>query len=370
MDLNAALTVQNLTPPGYFNLSESLETPQATRDFIQWLKSILVQAAREGMDLKKLILTPWLYNHVDPEVGYAPRTPFLQYLLNCYGMGFFEGSNNQAAYLYRLVSSAWSISTIRNILTILQTFSLPPFNWFSEGTGGISTGILVSSLMDTGFVIYSTASSPGTPAPTAYTARDWAVPVDWTNSASEAVKYSKGYISGANIVWCAPRPVSDFGNEYYFSADVPVVVPAEGTVVIVHDDGSGDIGSVYYSDGTAWRKNSYVNADLGEVTPGGARPDPEAISVWSPDPASVDYSIDSQIPPPADGPTEGYGTFATLADNTQYTNKLTIIVNQLAGGNTAISTLIEILKRIKPLEKQFSLMIDEVEYTILDVRQA
>jgi hypothetical protein len=66
----------------------------------------------------------------------------------------------------------------------------------------------------------------------------------------------------------------------------------------------------------------------------------------------------------------GYGTFATLSDNTLYTNKLTIIVEQLAGGITAISTLIEMLKRVKPLSKQFTLLIDAVEYTITDVRQA
>jgi len=363
MDLITELTVKNLTPPGYFNLSDNALQP--TKNYAEWWNNILSLRANEATNLKTLLLSPWLYDHPN-----YPRTPWLQYLLNQYGFGSYLGTNNQAAYLYRLVSGAWDRSFLSNLLRVFELASLPPFSAFTLVSGGISVGNLVSSIIDNGFIIFSTASSPATPSATVYTARDWTVPATWTDEPSEAVSYSRGYISGLNIVWCAPRPVSDFSNDYYFSAAVPVAVASEGTIVIVNDDSTGDIGSVYYSDGTAWRKSSYVNADLGLVTLGGARPDPEAITAWSPDPESITYEISSDIPPVADGNTEGHGTFATFANNSSYTGTLTILLNQNYGGDEARAVLIEGLRRIKPLNKSFLLYIDDVEYTVNDARSA
>ena len=363
MDIAAELTVANLTPPGYFNLSENAKA--ATLAYTSWWNAILQQRASDAVDLKTLILTPWLYAHPD-----TPRTPWLQYLTTLYGVGFFGGTNDQAAYLYRLLSSAWNVSTIYNINMILQTFCMPPFSWFTTGSPGIIVGNLISSLMDTGFIIYSTAASPATPAATAYSARAWSVPAGWTKAAASAVKYSRGYISGGNIVWCAPRPVADFQNAYVFSASVPIAVPSAGTVAIVNDDSTGDIASVYYSDGAAWRKNSTPNDDLGLVNPSGSRPSPEALTVWAPDPSTVTYAVDSQIPPPLTGASEGYGTFATWANNSVYTDQIGIQVTQIAGGATAVATLIECLRRVKPINKLFSLSVSGTTYTITDVRQA
>lgn len=362
MDVIAALTVAELTPPGYFNLSES--ALQSTKDYVTWWNNILSRRANDSVNLKTLLLTPWLYDHPD-----SPRTPWLQYLTTQYGMGFFGGTNNQAAYLYRLLSSAWSLSTIYNINMIIQTFSLPPFSWFTVGSPGVTAGNLISSLMDTGFLIYSTAASPATPAATDYSPRAWAVPTGWTQKAASAVKYSRGYISGTTIIWCAPRPVSDFNNEYVLSADIPVAIPSAGTVVIVNDDGTGDIASVYYSDGIAWRKNSYSNPDLGQVNLSGVRPVPEAITIWAPNPATVAYAVDSSEVPPLDGASQGYGTFATWAENAIFTDEITIQITQIAGGTVALATLIELLRRIKPLNKTFTLDVSGVEYTITDVRQ-
>ena len=363
MDIVSELTVANLTPPGYFNLSEA--AAPATKSYTAWWNNILQARAADIVNLKTLLLTPWLYDHPD-----TPRTPWLQYLTTLYGVGFFSGTNNQAAYLFRLLSSAWSVSTLYNITLILQVFSLPPFSWFTMGSPWISVGNLVSSLIDTGFVIYSTAASPATPAATAYAARNWTVPAGWTQGAASAVKYSRGYISGGNIVWCAPRPVADFQNAYVFSAAVPIAVPPAGTIAIVNDDSTGDIGSIYYSDGAAWRKSSTPNADLGLVDPTGGRPSPEAFTVWAPDPATVTYAIDSQVPPPIGGPTQGYGTFATWANNAIYTDRVTLQLTQIAGGTLAIATIIECLRRVKPVNKLIYLDVSGVgTYTIYDVRQ-
>jgi hypothetical protein len=359
-------TVANLTPPGYFNLGPN--ALQSTKDYVQWWNNILSDMAGDSVNLKTLLLTPWLYDYY-PTSG--PVVPWLQYLLNMYGIGFFTGLNSQAAYLYQLVSSAWSTSTIFNITMILQTLSLPPFSWFTGGNPPITAGNLVPSIMDTGFIIYSTAgSAPATPTPSDYSPRNWDVPAGWANSAASATYYCRGYISGATVVWSAPRPVSDFENAYVFSAAVPVAVPTAGTVAIVYDDSTGDIGSIYYSDGSAWRKNSTPNADLGLVNPGtGTRPDPEAITVWAPDPTTVSYAIDSAIPPQSDGPTEGYGTFASWADTAIFNDQISISVTQIAGGTVALAVLFELLRRIKPVNKTFSIDISGTQYTITDMRQ-
>jgi hypothetical protein len=364
MDLMTEMTVSKLTPPGYFNLAS--DAPATHKAYITWWDAILTGRAAQAVALKSLILTPWLVSHLD-----YPRTPWLAYLLKQYGVGFFGGTNNQAAALYKLVSNGWNRSTIKNVLLVIQTLCLAPFSWYdSTLVPQIMTGNLLPSVTDTGFIIYSTAgSAPATPGPTTYAARSWVTPAGWTNTAASATFYSRGYISGATLVWCAPRPVSDFANPYVFSASVPLAVASAGTICIVASDGTGDSGTVYYSDGSAWRKSSYTNIDLGLIVPLEARPVPEAITVLAPNPASVSYAIDSQQPPPAAGPTAGYGTFSTWSATAIMANEITIRLHQLAGGSIAVATLFELLRRIIPTGKTFVVDIDGTKYNITDTRQ-
>jgi hypothetical protein len=364
MDLTAKMTVAKLTPPGYFNLADN--APATHKAYITWWNAILASRSSQAVALKNLILTPWLVDHLD-----YPRTPWLDYLLRQYGVGFFGGTNNQAAALYKLVSNGWNRSTIKNVLLVIQTLCLAPFSWFdSTLIPHVITGTLLPSVSDTGFIIYTTdGSAPSTPSPTTYAARGWVTPTGWTSIASNATFYSRGYISGETLVWCAPRPVSDFSNPAAFSASVPLAVAAAGTVCIVANDTDGDCGTVYYSDGTAWRKNSYANIDLGLINPALNRPVPEAITVLAPNPSSVTYAIDSQQPPPADGPTAGYGTFSTWSNTAVITNEITIRLHQLTGGSVAVATLFELLRRIIPTGKTFVVDIDNVKYYITDTRQ-
>ena len=365
MALTNKMTVAKLTPPGYFNLAD--DAPATHKAYITWWNAILSGRAAQATALQTLILTPWLVSHLD-----YPRTPWLDYLLRQYGFGFFGGTNNQAAALYKLISNGWNRSTIKNILLVIQTLCLAPFSWFdSTLVPQIITGNLLPSVTDTGFIIYSTAGSvPSTPSATTYAARGWITPTGWTNAAASATFYSRGYISGATVVWCAPRPVSDFLLPCTFSASVPLAVGSTGTICIVATDSAGDYGVVYYSDGSAWRKNSYTNADLGLITPGVLRPVPEAITVFAPNPASATYAIDSNQPPPVSGPTAGYGTFSTWSATAIMTNEITIQLHQLAGGSIAIATLFELLRRIIPTGKTFIVDIDTVKYYITDTRQA
>ena len=362
MDIISALTVANLTPPGYFDLIES--APEDHKAFITWWNNILLKRSTDAVNLKTLMLTPWLVDHLD-----TPRTPWLQYLLTQYGFGFFEGTNNQAALLYRMISSAWSTSTIYNIKLVLQTLCLPPFSWFVGGSPEIYAGSLVRSLMDTGFIIYSTNASPTTPSATTYSPRSWSAPAGWTKSASSSASYCRGYLSGSSIIWCAYRPISDFNGSYVFSTNIPVAVASVGTVCIVDSDGTGDRSSCYYSDGSQWRKNSLSNVDLGLVDPGSGRPSPEAIAVWAPNPDTVTYTIDSQFPPPSDGRSAGYGTFASWSETVVFSGKITLNVSQISGGSFAIATLLALLRRVKPTNINLLLYIDDQAYVIKDVRQ-
>jgi len=365
MALTDKMTTAKLTPPGYFNLAS--DAPATHKAYITWWDAILSGRATQAEALKNLILTPWLVSHLD-----YPRTPWLDYLLKQYGFSFFGGTNNQAAALYKLISNGWNRSTIKNVLLVIQTLCLAPFSWFdSTLVPQIITGNLLPSVTDTGFIIYSTAgSAPSTPAATMYAARGWVTPTGWTNAAASATYYSRGYISGSTLKWCAPRPVSDFLIPFTFSASVPVAIPSVGTICIVASDGSGDSGTVYYCDGSVWRKSSYTNVDLGLVVPLAARPIPEAVTALAPNPASVTYAIDSQQPPPASGPTAGYGTFSTWSATAIMTNEIAIQLHQLSGGSIAIATLFELLRRIIPTGKTFVVDIDNVKYYITDVRQA
>ena len=364
MSIVNGLTVQKLTPPGYFNLSDT--APSIHKDYISWFQSQLTLSAEQSAAMTTLILSPWLVSFND-----APRAPWLNFLLNTYGMGFFGGTNNQAAFLYRLISGSWRTSTITNIKTILDTFCMPPFSWFDAALlPRVFSANLVASITDTGFLIYSTASSPSTPANTPYSSRAWTVPTGWTRAPSSAVKYCMGYLSGGNIVWCTPRPVADFTNATYFSAGIPGAVPSAGTVCIVDTDGTGDRRSIYYSDGTAWRKNSLSNVNLGLVPGGGSRPTPEAVTVFAPNPATVVYAIDSAFPPPASGATQGYGTFAGWAGTSISGNSLEIRLAQIAGGSIAIATVLALLRRVKPISYVVKVTIDSTVYTVSDARAA
>jgi hypothetical protein len=364
MSMETELTVSKLTPPGYFDLSEVAASKH--RDYITWFQQQLTVQADIATAFSQLVLTPWLVEFDD-----SPRAPWLSYLLRTYGIGSLSCTNNQAAALYKLVSGAWSTSTLINMKTVLDTFCLPPFSWFDATyLPRIYSGLFVPSVTDTGFLIYTTNSSPSTPSSTAYADREWTVPTGWTRAPASAVKYSRGYLSGSNIVWCAPRSVSDFENATYFSASVPLAVPSAGTVCIVDEDGTGDRRSVYYSDGSSWRKNSMTNVNLGIVVPSEDRPDPEAITVWAPDPTSAPYSVASSIPPPSDGPTEGYGTFAGWAGTDISANAVILRLQQVSGESPEIAIVLSILRRIKPASLTITVNIDSVDYNVSDAREA
>lgn len=374
--LSENTTVAKLTPPGFFNTRET--APQKTRDFITWWNAILAQRVLDQETLDRLILTPWLFTFPD-----APRNPWLNYLLSQYGFAFFGGTNNQAAALYKMVSGSWSTSSIENFALALGALAMPPFQWIDVGfIPRVSAGIFEPSIADTGFVVFSSAASPAAPANVTYTPRNWSAPAGWTRSPASAVWYARGYLSAGNIVWCAMQLTNDPAYPdtggvppFYYSAAVPGAVPSAGVLCIVDDDGTGDRRAVYYSDGSAWRKTSTPNVDLGLVDPTGPRPIPEAITVWAPNPATVTYALSSQKPPPSDGPTQGYGTFSTFGNLSTFSGELELSVKLLTENPVATATLIGVLRRIKPANFVLRLRLVHIDDSfevifISDLREA
>lgn len=369
-------TVVKLTPPGFFNTRES--ATQKTKDFITWWNNILALRVTDQETLNRLILTPWLFTFPD-----APRNPWLNYLLSQYGFAFFGGTNNQAAALYKMVSGSWSTLSIENFALALGAFAMPPFEWVGvDFIPRVSAGIFEPSIADTGFIVFSSDASPAAPADVAYTPRAWLAPSGWTRTPSNAVWYARGYISAGNIVWCAKQLTNDPAYPdtggvppFYFSATVPGAVPSAGVLCIVDDDGTGDRRSVYYSDGSAWRKTSTPNADLGLVDPTGPRPVPEAITVWAPNPSTVTYALTSQKPPPSDGFTQGYGTFSTFGNLSTFSGELELSVKLLTDSPVALATIIGVLRRIKPANFVLRLRLVHPDETveiifISDLREA
>lgn len=342
-------TVLKLTPPWYFNTREN--ATQKTKDFVTWWDSILAQRVSEQELLRQLILTPWLFTYPD-----TPRNPWLNYLLSQYGFAFFGGTNAQAAALYKMVSGSWSTSSIENFALALGALAMPPFEWIDVGfIPRVSAGIFVPSIADTGLIVFSPAASPAAPAIAAYTPRNWVAPSGWTRTPANAVWYARGYLSGSNIVWCAKQltndpayPATGGVPPFYYSVAVPMAIPSAGVLCIVDDDSTGDRRSIYYSDGSAWRKSSTPNADLGLVDPVGGRPVPEAITVWAPNPSLITYALNSQKPPPSDGVSQGYGTFATFGNLSTFSGELELQVKLQTESPVALATLIAVLRRIKP----------------------
>lgn len=190
------------------------------------------------------------------------------------------------------------------------------------------------------------------------------------------MRYARGYLVGDVVTWCSSRLVApDFEIPFAFSADVPMAIAAEGTLVIVNDDGTGDKKCIYYSDGTTWRKNSTTNPDLGLVIPETARPVPEAITVYAPNPATAGYAITSEVPPPSDGNTQGFGTFAAYSGTTVFSGVLTVQCKLLTSNPAALATLIAVLRRVKPVNFTLILKVTNLDdeiltFTIADAREA
>jgi hypothetical protein len=343
------LKFKDLTAPGYFNFrSTALQT---TKNLIAWFDA----CAQDWVDQENLMdsfFRQWLFR--DYSTATIPRTPYVAYQLNRWGLSSFLGSDTQAAALVGLVSRSYSKSISENILFLFEKLSQVPFLWCLYPPQ-IVFGTLYPSFFAESFIIYSNSGSlPATPAPTAYTPRAWSPPAGWTMFGSASTYISRGYLSAGTIVWMAPVSTSTV-FPYYQSANLAGLPasPVTGSIGSVNNDGSGDYGAIYYFDGTTWQKNSAPNANQGQLNPDGSIPTPQPRTVWSPNPDTT--LVTSNTKPPVSGRSQGYGMYGGYGDGIVQTGKTQVILTLTADGLSNLGMIINLLRRVKPMQINLSL---------------
>lgn len=325
--------------PGYLNFSGTQQP--YTAKISNWFNLVMQQWVSQG-NLFDSFFRTWMTH--DYSTSTVNRTPYIGYLLSQYGVSWFNGSDTQAAALIGYISKGYSGSTSSNINSLFNILSTSPFFWVITPIQ-IVHGQQYPAISQETLIIYSiSVSLPVTPSPQAYTARAWAAPIGWSQTASSATFFSRGYLSGGNIIWMSPQSTSTIFPFYDVAniAGLPVA-PVTGSLAGVFDDSTGDVSSVYYYDGAQWRKTTTTNVDQGQVTTSIPTPQPRAVS--APLTSSV---INSATPPPVSGPSQGYGMYAGLSQTTLSANQILLSVILTDDGLDNIGMIINLLRRIKP----------------------
>jgi len=326
-----------LTPPGFFDFSDTQSADMAK--IVAWFDAF-TQYIKTNIELYDSFFRLW--QSKDYSVCTISRTPYIEYLLKQYGIQWFLGTDNQAAALIGLVSRSYSESAIENFQYLFAALAESPFLWIN-GVSQIATGIKEPAIFAENLIIFSdSVTLPTTPAVSPYTARDWAAPTGWTLLPSSSTYMSHGYLSGGNIVWMAPIPTSQTINYSQVAnlASLPIS-PTTGDKAIVNDDGTGDVGAVYYYDGSTWRKTTTPNANQGTV--GDSIP-PRAV--FAPDLTSLELS--SNIKPPVSGPSQGYGMYGGMATYAIRQRQVIIACDLTTAGYSFLNVIIYLMRKIKP----------------------
>jgi len=327
-------TFKETTAPGYFDLSDSASV--ATQKIVAWFDAVTSDIETLGNRYDEFFRL-WMTK------DYSSVTPFpemfLYYLADNYGFSYVRNDLN---FIRDLLSYLISPARGENFSASLnQLFdAMVDFGWIIPPWDVIAGPNTFANYAES-LVIYSTSvGAPATPSNTPYVERAWSAPIGWTKLPSSATYLSYGHLSGSDIVWSAPR-ATNLAVVYYsvnLLADLPGA-PALGSIGLVNNDGTGDTSSGYYYDGTVWQKFTTSNENQGLV---GTDPVNESSAVFAPD-----GYVSSIEPPPASGPSEGYGVYAILgASASLYTIKIVVELTPL--GAQYLDVIITLLKRIKP----------------------
>lgn len=336
-------TFQQLTAPGYFDYS-SLQT-DFDKKINEWFNSItgLIQ---DNINLMDSIFRLWASRSYAETT--VTMTPWIKYLLTQNGIGWFNQGLEIAIQLLIYVTRSYPMSAV---LCFQQYFTfLQDVGWITQ-PGQILFSTATPANFSETFLIYSTSPTlPPKPDGIIYTPLTWQAPPGWSKTAENATYYMRGYVRPIGpeainyIVWCNPLSV----NVVYPMQDVTSIAElpifgAEGNLVGVYDDGSGDIGSIYYFDETAtWRKTTGKNANQGQLA--GQVPPQPGSSVFAPE--SDTYS--SGIQPPVDGPSEGFGYYGIYSQLELASKRINIIINLTEDGVDNLGLIVILFRRIKP----------------------
>lgn len=366
-------TFQQLTAPGYFNFSAT--QAEKTRKVAAWFDAVN-EIARGQVNIFDEIFRLWASKTYPLGVV---RTPNLQYRLREYGLDWFRGENAVAAALLTIVSRAWSTSTAENLRYILDRLQTAPFFWV-DGVQApqIVFGTLRPAVSFETLIIFSQSPTlPAQPANQSYAERTWSAPSGWSTVAENATYFSRGYLleGEAEIAWLPPRSTSLSPTIYEVAnlAGLPLA-PNTGDLAVVLNDGTGDYGAVYYAevdDGSLYGLGEY---GVGLYGVGGDNPNVGWFKTTTrnerqglvqnniipePNPRAVMAKVEegdlnpiiSENPPPADGPTEGYGMFSGLSQQTITVGSISLNFTLTAEGLANLDAIIHMLRRIKPLNK-------------------
>lgn len=330
-------TFQQLTAPGYFDYSS--QQTVFDKKINDWFNSTTA-IIQDNINLMDSIFRLWASRSY--ALTTVNITPWIKYLLTQNGIGWYSQNLEIAVKLLIYVTRSYPKSAI---LCFQQYFDfLLDVGWITQAGQILFSSATPARTSET-FLIYSTSPTPpSAPPPSTYTPLLWSAPSGWTIAASNATYYARGYISGGNIVWMAPLSV----NTVYLMIDVAIVgdLPSGGInigqLAGVYDDGSGDVGAIYYWDGTTWRKTTGVNANQGLVV--GQVPPVPGSTVYSPE--SDTYS--SGIQPPVDGPSEGYGYYGIYGQLELKAKRIDIIIDLTADGVANLGLIIFLFRKIKP----------------------
>jgi hypothetical protein len=329
-------TFQQLTAPGYFDYSA--QQTEFDVKINTWLNNT-TEIIQENTNLMDSIFRLWASRSYS--LTTVTMTPWIRYLLFQNGIGWYNQNLAIAVKLLIYVTRSYPSSAI---LCFQQYFAfLFDIGWITQ-VGQILFSPATPAKFSETFLIYSTSGSPpSTPAPSTYTPLLWTAPTDWTIAASSATYYARGYIDSGNIVWMTPQDVNTvfLMTDYELLADLPGSA-STGQLAGVNDDGSGDVGSIYYFDGSVWRKTTGANANQGLVV--GQAPPVPGSSVWTPE--SDTYS--SGVQPPVDGPSEGYGYYGIYGQLELKAKRIDIIINLTESGVANLGLIVFLFRKIKP----------------------
>ncbi len=353
-------TFRELTAPGYFDFSSGQTAKTAA--MVAWFDAVM---ARWGAQVNLFDETFRLWATRDYSAVTVSMTPWLLRLLNENGIGWFGGTIEQSVALLTYISKSYPSSIAMCFQELFEFLAAAPLQWMT-GAGTIEIGLDLPARFAETLIIYSTSGTPpATPAATVYTALEWTAPTGWDKTASSATYYSRGYLSGGNIVWMTPRATSAV-SMMQDVADLGSLPgsPSAGDLCGVADDGTGDVGAIYYYDGAAWRKTTTPNVNQGEV-----------IYEVAPDPGSTVFAengyVSSTIQPSASGPSEGYGYYGIFGEFVIYPRRINIKMDLTTAGVSNLGMIVYLFRKIKPTLNQLVLLYTtptNPDYTFIDVK--
>lgn len=358
--------------PGYFNLSSSQS--DKTAKIVAWFNAIADLNQNQVNEFDSII-RQWATRDYSGQT--INRSPYIAYLLKQWGVEWLQNPDFIVVPLLNYIIRSYSSSTAENLLYFFAYFSASPFFWMLPGSQIVYEAQAPAIFAETLLIFSDSPTLPAQPDNTDYIPREWEAPAGWSQFPSSATYFSRGYLINGEtkIAWLPPRST----GISYTTYNVPDLAslppsPMTGDIAVVKDDGTGDYGAIYYAEmgtdgflyglgdygvgfyGTSgggggdggWFKTTTRNIHQGQIILNTAPPVPSPRAVWAPNPATSPEPIRSTLPPPVDGPSQGYGMYGGLAQLTLQANVITLRIVLTTSGVENLGIIVNLLRRIKP----------------------